>query len=256
MYINQESQLSSFWKEYGKAYIVFSQFCHYGDCQAIVHRIANEIDLISGRNCLSIIDIGTGYGLNILKVLEILFSKTRKRHLLDVVEPSEEALLHLNDLLSREAVGGFLREAYHDISEIKKNLYDVIVIMHSSYYIEGFNKILIDIYKNNLRQGGKIIILALPDSSPFFLGHCLRLDHTSNWIKTYLGQQNIDYKVFSLQSRFIFPKKFLLTQKGADSLYTFMTRKSITKLEFLKLLKPFVDKGIIDFGDELIIIDK
>lgn len=249
--------MSNFWKEYGKAYTLFSQYCNYNDWQIILRRIANEITGTNSNRALSVLDVGTGHGLNALNLLEILYSETGQKHLLDVVEPSHEATFLLQSLLSTVSTGGFLRNIYHNISEIDEAAYDVMIFMHSSYYISEFQHVIKCTYFNNLQKGGKIIILALPDTSPFFLGEKkLLLNNTSTRIKLMLNNLDLKFDSYVLHSRFMLSNAQGISSSGMDAFYHFMTREIIVKDKFVEILRKRTRKEPLDFGDELIVINK
>jgi len=246
-----------FWKEYGEGYILFSQLFSYENWQTILSRIASEISNVRSSASVSILDVGSGYGINILNILQMLYSEKKVRHILDVVEPSEQARLILRALIPNETLGGFLRNVYSSIADISVKVFDAVLVMHSSYYIDSFETELAKIYNQNVTVGGLVILLALPDTSPFFLQRKeLYLPNTSTRIKGYLNREGIEYKTFALRSRFLFPNKIILSKKGMNALYKFMTRGLIPEPEFIVALDKLRSGEAVDFGDELIVIRK
>lgn len=249
--------MSDFWKEYSKSFMIFSQYCSYTDWADILKRIANEIASSNKSNSLSIIDVGTGYGKNINEIMEILFTNNRIRNILDVVEPSNQIHSIIRSLITDFKDDGYLRNLFSNISNFEDKKYDVILFMHSSYYIHDFNNILFKLCSNNLHENGKILILSLPDTSPFFLKKSdLSLPNTSTSIKVFLERISIGYNSYPFSSKFFFNDKFLLSEKTCDHLYHFFTRKLIEKDEFVECIKKVCKNGVIDFNDELIIIRK
>ena len=251
--------INDFWTKFGQAYLVFSKFCDYEDWQSILKRIAEEIIAIQANRPLAVLDVGAGYGINTMYISNIVFNHSRIRSVIDIIEPSKQARETAINLLVREVNGGTLKDAFSNLAEIGKRKYDIILFLHSSYYIQDFHTWLKKIYVTNLRQGGKILILAIPDDSPFFIDPRSRLQFTSSQLKFTLSQGGFDFTPHQLRSRFYVNTNFVISSTEADQLYLFMAQTQIpnmSKEEFCLKLKEKASDGVINLGDELLVIRK
>lgn len=249
--------MNNFWENYGKSYAAFSQHCDNSDWRKILETISNEILNIGVNRPLNILDVGTGIGKNIAEVLEMLLSKTSRMNILDVVEPSQQAVDIMSKFLLKMDEGGFMRNIFRNINDVEMNKYDVIIFMHSSYYIQIFNGVVQSLLKNNLNGNGKIIILSLSSNSPFFLDKPqLNLPNTSDSIKNYLRGKGIQFSDVWLDSRFHFSGNGKADINSFRFFYDFMTQRKIELDEFKVLLKDVGKNGELNFKDELITIAK
>lgn len=249
--------MEDFWERYGESYQIFSQYCSYYDWQNILETIANEIAQAQKEQSYSILDIGPGKGRNILEILEILFTKLRKRNILDIVEPSNIGVNILESLIVSVENGGYLRNIYRDTSNIQDSKYNIILFMHSSYYINNFCELIFKLLSENLFNDGKLLILTLPYESPFFLGKSeLYLPNTTEEIIGILEEKKIKYEVHRLESKFFLNKNFDISKSAMEKICFFMTREKISFNDFIILLKKHYKKGVLDFSDDLIVIKK
>lgn len=250
---------NDFWKQLGQSFLVFSKFCDFDDWQNILKRLACEIVSVNQQHALSILDVGAGLGINTECIANIIFSQNKIRNIIDIIEPSKSARDISRGLLVTEDKGGSIRNIFPGLVNVKNQIYDVIMFIHSSYYINNFYLTLNSLLKYNLREGGKILILALPSESPFFLDPKLELPFTSSQIQYYLSQNDINFNAYTLTSKFFINTNFIFSQNEINQLYHFMTSSKkgiLTKGKFCEILKSKAHNGIIDFQDELIVIEK
>jgi len=122
---------------------------------------------------ISWLDIGSGDGTTIARTVDILLnhSTTHRKVRLDCIEPQKSILpaLKRNIQLSRAELRDVVISGAADASLLNK--YDVITVIHSSYY---FGKTEND-FRNTwtkllhaLSPHGIIIVITLPEYSPFF----------------------------------------------------------------------------------------
>ena len=238
---------------------MFSKFCDFNDWQSILNRIASEIIEVQDNKPLSILDVGAGLGINTECIANIVFTHRKIRNSIDIIEPSQHAREIARRLMVSEDKGGILRNFFPNLSDINTRKYDVVIFLHSTYYINDFYNWLQKIFRNNLREGGKVLVLAIPSDSPFFLDPKLALPHTSSQIKYYLSQKGFEFTPYSLTSKFYINTHFIFSEIEIDHLYHFMTSSKsniISREEFCERLKSKASSGVIDFQDELIVIRK
>lgn len=246
-----------FWIKYGKSFNAFCQHCNYDDWQDIIETLSKEIVSISCKRHLNLLDVGCGYGKNISEVIEYIFTRTKNKPIIDVVEPDKKAQSFLEYFLLDNKNGGVLRNTFTHLNDNKSLSYDCIIFMHSSYYIKSFNTHLKYIFKNQLNEGGKILILSLSSDSTFYLQRPeTLLDYTSDEIEVFLQEQRIPYSIKELNSRFHLSKQELDDPFKLDSFYEFMTLGRIPIESYRKMLLKKHEKDELNFRDKLIIIEK
>jgi SAM-dependent methyltransferase len=245
---------SDFWKQFGLSFSIFSMYCHYDDWRNILDNICIEIGPNELKHDIKILDIGSGTGKNITEITEMFLSRYNKNVTVDVVEPSKSAQNVIQTNLIYKKNGGHLNNIFSDISEIEMNKYDIILLMHSSYYIKNFEDFIIKIFSCNLNIGGRISILSLPANSVFFLNeNKLKLPNTSETICNFLRKNHINFNVKKLSSRFSLNGN-ASSPKSVDLLYKFITREEIKIEKFHSLYKKYINKQTVNFNDELITI--
>lgn len=248
--------MTDFWIETGDAYLTFSQYCHYKDWQAILQSIANEIVAVTKRVAVpAVLDVGCGIGINTLNIAEIIYSETRKRVECDVVEPSTWALDIATHVMQKSSDGGFLRKSFTAVHLADDRQYDAILFMHSAYYIKDFGKTLMRLYRHQLREGGAIILLALSDSSPFFLNDSrLILPNTSTAICGTLQKEKLPFAAYPLRSRLVLSDTRLSVAAFVTRLNSFVSRGKLTDSEFRRAMTKITNDGYVDFSDELLVV--
>lgn len=252
-----KSLRADFWKHFGHSYAIFSMYCDYNDWRKILDEICKEITAPEIKRTINFLDIGAGIGKNTNEIIEIMISRYRTNVLADAVEPSPLARSYIKNIVIEKRFGGFLNKTYSDVTKIQKKKYDAIILMHSSYYIDDFFKKLTKLYNESLNQGGKILILSLPSSSIFFLKEdSLQLPYTSDKIISWLNDNEIDFSIKKLKSRFSSNIKFQKVYNPVKHFYKFFTRKEISIEKFILLYKKHIDNKTVNFNDELIIIKK
>lgn len=249
--------MSDFWEEYGKAYAVFAHYCSFDDWKVNLKQIAMEAAGTNQDAPLTVLDVGSGYGKDVLDLSRILLAQTQKIPVFDVVEPPSFAREMLRRILISHTEGGCLRNEYDDISEIGEEQYDAILFMNAAYYIEGFENVLDNCLERHLKPGGRVIILALPETSDFFLDiPDLVLPYNATEIQDVLCKRDIPFSKIQLRSTYYLPEMAALSQSLIDHLYTFMTESKISKEKFLTALVRKRSEGFLDFKDELIVIER
>jgi hypothetical protein len=247
---------TDFWDRFGHSYSIFSMYSDYDDWRNILDEICREINNLQFNRTVNLLDIGAGIGKNTNEIIEIMLSRYKKNILVDVVEPSVVARDYIKTILIEKRFGGFLNKVSSDISKLKKNKYDVILFMHSSYYITNFTMKLLYLYNNYLSKRGKILILSLPSNSIFFLKQKeLKLPNTSDDIQSFLKSTGISFKLRKLNSKFATKIKHQ-NNSQTNHFYKFFTRKEISLKKFTSLFKTNINGRIANFRDELIIIEK
>jgi SAM-dependent methyltransferase len=237
-----------FWEEFGLSYMAFSQHCDFFDWRNIIDTITNEIDrLKQKRPILDIVDIGCGFGKNIMEIEETLYTKHKIFDNIDIFEPSEKAYNILKLSMLQDSYGGYINNIYNSFDSFSQKKYDAIIFMHSAYYIKDFNRYLENVYSNNLKKDGIILILALPSSSAFFLGQpSLVLPYTADEIIEHLSKSSLTYSTVDLDSHFYFDEKRL------KFLYKFMTREKISLEQYSNLMNTLYLNKKVNFSDKLI----
>lgn len=223
----------------------------------MIETIAEELLKIASDRPLNVLDVGAGTGKTIAEILEYILSKTNKRTVLDVVEPSVYAKKLMSAFLVRREHGGFLDRIYDDAQEVQGDKYDAVLFMHTSYEIADFQEVLLKLYETNLNQKGKILILSVSSASCFFLGRQeLIKANVSDQIISMLNEQGIKHTVKQLDSRFHLSGNGKADPNSFEYFYSFMTDKKIPLEEFKYLLDKANKQGQINFKDELITITR
>ena len=249
--------MADFWEEYGKAYAVFAHYCSFDDWKTNLKRIALEIAKSSQNAPVSVLDVGTGYGKDVLDLSRILLAEIKGMPIFDIVEPPSFTREMLRRILSPVADGGCLRNEYDDIADIGAECYDTILFMNATYYIEECENVLVDCLERNVNPGGRLVILALPETSDFFLDIPeLVLPYNATAIQRFLQERNISFHKIPLQSTYHLPDVLSLSSTLVDHLYSFMTESKIGNSDFIAALGRKQNGGDLDFKDELIVIEK
>jgi len=160
-----------FWTEFDKSYRLFSQFCDSDDWHRILRAVAGAvIHHVELTDCqLSLLDVGCGSGVASETICEQIYSQTRCFPSLSVVEPSSIARDRFSANILANADAGPLKHSFRTICEIPSDFkVDAILFLHSTYYLDDLEKELRRLVDSNLRPGGAVFTLVLPEQSPFF----------------------------------------------------------------------------------------
>lgn len=248
-----------FWALHDKGYRLFSQFCDPNDWYNILRGVADELQGNSlNHKSKHLLDIGAGTGQNTQLLLELLFANGGPRDIITAVEPSELARGRIKNSLLLQADGGFLARILTDIDQIGPDRFDAIVLLHSSYYIPDFEKVLSRLYTRNLHDRGSLVVLALSAQSPFFLGRAACYKNVAEEIMAVAARNGWATKTFNYRSQFRFPAWLKLSEPSNQQLYKFIANGSgLTYREYRERFEQYMvsDSGV-DLRDRLIHIEK
>ena len=245
-----------FWVQFDKSYRFFSQFCDSDDWHLILKAVAGAVIEYAGNpSCqISILDVGSGNGVASQTLCEQIYSRTRCFPSLSVIENSSMAQDRLKSNILFSSDCGPLKYATERAEKLPSDFkVDAILFLHSTYYIDEINKLLKKLVDTHLRPGGAVIVLVLPEQSPFFLD-LPRLDNCSDAIETMFKTMNLETHSFTFQSRFLFPKGGEFDDNELDLLRKFFMQNSGSTTEFKNRLNDYKNRnGEIDFQDHLLI---
>ena len=247
--------MSDFWLQHDKSYRLFSQYCDTDDWHNILKAVAGAITEVAKPKCqMSLLDVGCGTGIATETICERIFSNTKNFPQLTVVEPSQVARSRVAANLLYQSEGGVLRNVYASLNELPENArFDVIMFLHSTYYIRNFQATIKVLVERHLYPGGKIVMLVLPEESSFFL-QLTALQNCMSGVKHDLQSIGLhDIKDHHLQSRFLLPESYNLTENEWKSLCQFFRPEGIELEQFKKLIKrDMAINNSLDFQDYLV----
>lgn len=251
--------IRDFWDKHDVNYRVFSHFCDTEDWHNILKAVAAQFRWDDGLS-RSILDIGAGTGINTTALLEILYAQQYCRHFVSTLEPSGKARERIEHNIIYENDGGFLREIFATYSELGDRKFDAILFLHSSYYVPDFERQLAQLFRDNLYDGGVIVIVVLSRDSPFFLGHPPSVPNTAEDITQWVKAVGYKYDVKILPSHFRLPRGLRPDQPLFSHLFSFVCdHTQIDASEFnIKVARHLMcDDSIgVDLKDRLIVISK
>lgn len=148
--------MTDFWNKIGNYYPSFKAGIFQEDMISIETSLLKIIDK-DKYNKKTILDIGSGDGIDIYSLVKKIYTNTQLECLLDVIEPNSEMLDLCRKNIAKHEYGGFLRKIYNNVTEINKQKYDIIIFKHSSYYIS--ESIIRMLYEQNLNSNGLMIFI-------------------------------------------------------------------------------------------------
>ena len=251
--------IRDFWAKHDINYRVFSHFCDSEDWHNILKSIAAQFRWDDGLS-RSVLDVGAGTGINTTALMEILYAQQNCRHFVSTLEPSAKARERIEHNIIYEKDGGFLRDIFATYSELNGRKFDAIVFLHSSYYVTDFEQQLTQLYRDNLYEGGVIVIVTLSRDSPFFLGYPPSVPNTAESITQWIKAVGFKYDVKILPSHFRLPQGLAPDQKLFDHLFSFICdHTQIDASDFNARLATHLisgDRNGVDLKDRLIVLSK
>lgn len=248
--------MTDFWAQFDKSYRLFSQFCDSDDWHLILKVVAGAVVKYAGNpSCqISILDVGCGSGAATQTVCEQIYARTGCFPSLSVVEPSSMARGRLASNTLHNTDCGPLHHTVEHLDNLPTDLkVDVILFLHSTYYIDDLENNVKRLVNSHLRPGGAICALVLPERSPFFLGlPCLT--NCSDAVERIFTSMNLATRSVTLRSRFLLPKGGEFTEAEWEALRKFVMPSATSVAAFKERFNQQKDRdGQIDFQDHLLI---
>ncbi len=228
----------------------------------IVAKLAEEISN-TGGDYLKILDIGCGEGHTAKQILD----RVKKDYVCDLLETDNAALERAKSFLQVENKPGEIFNGGVEILSFK-NEYNVIYTSHTNYYWgvnEDHYKIQLDNVYTAIKEGGKLLILTLPQDSAHYkvMLHQIYPEYNySEYIENYYKSKGYNVHVEKFQMR-IYVGDILNNSKDYDLsvFYKFIHNTNVypdrEKLQiFRKKLEEFSQNGYLDFADHLIVVEK
>ena len=234
----------------------YGVFGHYHDHQDWCVMRDHIIDGIVGMNLdrpVRILDVGCGKGWNIQEIADTVLARTRHAPLIHVVEPDSYARSITENLLVPHSYSGLLGKSFEDISQVTDEKLDVVLFMHSGYYIKDFAKEIERLAAKNLDPNGAIMVQTLPTQSPFFLGGRTYLPNTTEEVAAIaanVGTADVE----RFRSRFlseVYARN--ATEQGTANIKRFMDCADLSDSDFMRKFQSFSDgRGDIDLQDDIV----
>lgn len=152
------------WRELGVAYEAFSALCDPSDWQDILKSIAQSIALTE-KSHVRILDIGAGLGNTSSAIRRFLYGThgvTSAWHLIDP-DPTAQVTQHMFMVPAGERLAVEYSPAMPVAGE-----YDVILFVHSTYYLSDLRATFEQCTRLLRRDGGIFIAVAMDTLSPFY----------------------------------------------------------------------------------------
>ena len=228
----------------------------------LVAEVAREIDSVSA-NPKHILDVGCGEGHTTKQVLD----RVTGEYVCDLLEPDADALASAVTFLKQEnTIGESFAEPLSTFTTEKK--YDVIFTSHTNYYWSdeqvGYDAQL-EKLTAMLAEGGKLIILTLPEQSGHYRIMLHQVYPTFNYaeyITDFYRNTGHKTEVKEVQMRLFIGDLLTTTSKYDVGIFyrfihntdSFPTANEAAK--FLGKIKEIQHGGYVDFKDHLITVSR
>lgn len=255
---SQETPGYSFWDDSGAECCSFQHSCNYQDWANILKAVARNLETSSEHisqdkafKKTKYLDIGSGFTHNIREIISILKFEHKILSNWDCYEPDTAVA----DIVSRKTVSQNrhplgINNIFTDIAQFADS-YDSILFMHSSYYVDDFEKTLLNL-KDKL-NGGSIIVLRVAEHSPFYLfdEQIPRNGSYSEFTKLGFSVESEYHKV-----AIDIPEEMMSSSTFMRQMYLFFFQGDTTLVDYERFRKKFqrIYSGKIDLVDEILLL--
>lgn len=240
-----------FWPKLRDAYQAFCTLSDEGDWQSIILQIAAIVasNAIAPRH---ILDYGAGLGSTAASIRRRLYGDHGLPSSWVLYDP--DSFARSASLISMPELGKSMAIGIADVIPIEGK-FDVVLFVHTSYYITDFDKELDRVFESLLStESGFVICVAMPRVSPFFIEGLNNMHRwTAESIVDMASNKGMKCDVIKMRSRFRW-----LSELTSDSLLSRLITSfvcgtpSISESEIDVVNNNLV--GEVDFGDWLIVI--
>jgi len=231
-----------FWEKAIKIHQEFDRRTVHKDWIKLINFLASKINSINKEE-ISILDIGCGDGTTAIQLLDLI---NKEKIIYDCVEASKIALSLFEKTMSKKENKVHLRNKFNEkyYPQHIKNKYDIILFVHTNYYItdneENYKDILKETY-DLINERGFLFIITLPSTSAFY--------------------KIVDFKIFS---DFVYAEeteKILNNLKFNNKSSRFLIRIKIEDIfendeKLLNFYRFVVNDVDAKFDDKKILLDK
>lgn len=239
------------WPEIGDAYQTFSVLCDEGDWQAIITQIAVSA-ATNANTSRRILDYGAGLGSTASSIRRKMYGNHGVLSSWVLYEPDE---------IARKAHQMFLPTLSSSmIAESLPSLpvnssFDVVLFIHTSYYIADFDLEIDRLFNTCLKsETNAIICVSMPEESPFFISE---LDNWYPWTAQEICESveklGLRCEVSQLRSRFRWLPSMADDATLSELVSTFVCGRKQVSLGEIELVRSRLI-GETDFGDWLIVV--
>jgi len=246
-----DERVGSFsWQVMGAPYQVFSALCDPGDWEKILAATAEAIALNSGPH-LRVLDVGSGTGLSAERI---------RRHLLGTHGASSEWMLVEPDRVAQEMEhllmppGGDCLPVNYATHIPDDRVYDVVLLLHSSYYLADLDDRVRVWSRDVLSRGGIVVCVAMCSASPFYIDAVNnRTTGAAEAFERLCTSHGLVTESCALLSRFRWNGELLQDEKLRRQITRFVSgRDAITSSDIAAVTRALGDREI-DFQDRLIV---
>lgn len=239
------------WDEIGDAYQAFSAMSDEGDWQSIITQVATIIAK-NATGPRSILDYGAGLGSTAASIRRQLYGTHGLLSSWFLYEP--DSFARVAHPIMIPPVGKYM--PVNSYPQLPKNtMVDIVLFIHTSYYISEFDKELEKSFASYLSENnGYALCISMPENSPFYIPELKNSIpwHAEEIIQAALAQ-GMKCETIKLRSRFRW-----LTMLEADSdlsraIASFVCGGREVSPSEVKIVEKHL-AGEVDFGDWLIVI--
>lgn len=247
-----------FWRSGRSGFATLSYLSDPDDWQEIIGTLATHIaESAPEDRSMELLDVGSGLGVTTHRLLTRLLSTHAVTARGTLIEPAQNARRFSRLLFSQSTHSLGTVKTYSAVKNLpKRAVFDAITFIHSTYYIEDFNRIIASIIDRHLISGGKVLVLVLPTRSRFFLnvenhGHL----NCAEDVSSILQRARLDLSIHNMRSRLTVPHDIWESNALIEDWRSFIGFDDIGVDQFRKLLRTHLVDGV-ELGDKLIIGQK
>jgi SAM-dependent methyltransferase len=197
-----------FWAARQPGYANLCYISDPDDWHEILAAVTSQIACVGdAERPLRLLDIGSGTGTTIAAISQRLLATYKRSSAASLVEPSVRARAASRVLFSEsDHTFGTIR-TYSDVDGLpRSDKFDAVLYIHSTYYIGELSTQLRQILSSHVSPGGVVIVLALPQTSPFYLGRAERAQKNSaEAVVAIFADLDLATEVHTLTSRISVP---------------------------------------------------
>ena len=239
------------WSEIGDAYQSFSTMSDEGDWQLIISQIATIIAK-SASGSRNILDYGAGLGTTAASIRRQLYGVHGLLSSWSLYEPDSFARATHQVLMPQ--VGKYM-PVNSLAAPPKSPCFDIVLFIHTSYYLSEFDKELEKIFNSLLsHNNGFVICVSMPKESPFFVPE---LNNHISWsaqeIIETASSIGLQSEIIKLRSRFRWLPTLGEDQLLSKSIASFVCGGRDVSDHEINLVENKLS-GEVDFGDWMIVI--